>query len=112
MAESNELAVKRTQMANQRTYLAYMRTGFAIAGSSEVGDFCSFGGQVGVGPHLSIGEKSIVAAKSGVTKSLKGNMAYSGIPAREIKKHNRNMALINQIDLMRKKIDQINKVIK
>ena len=31
MAESNELAVKRTQMANQRTYLAYMRTGFAIA---------------------------------------------------------------------------------
>ena len=32
MAESNELAVKRTQMANQRTYLAYMRTGFAIAG--------------------------------------------------------------------------------
>lgn len=90
----------------------FLTAGFAIAGSSEVGDFCSFGGQVGVGPHLTIGEKSIVAAKSGVTKSLKGNNAYSGIPAREIKKHNRKMALINQIDLMRKKIDQINKVIK
>ncbi len=32
MADTNELAVKRTQLANQRTYLAYMRTGFAIAG--------------------------------------------------------------------------------
>ena len=48
----------------------FLTAGFAIAGSSEVGDFCSFGGQVGVGPHLTIGEKSIVAAKSGVTKSL------------------------------------------
>ena len=28
---SNDLAIKRTRMANQRTYLAYMRTGFGIA---------------------------------------------------------------------------------
>ena len=28
---SNDLAIKRTKMANQRTYLAYMRTGFGIA---------------------------------------------------------------------------------
>ena len=28
---SNTLAVQRTKMANQRTYLAYMRTGFGIA---------------------------------------------------------------------------------
>ena len=27
----NELAIKRTRLANQRTYLAYMRTGFMIA---------------------------------------------------------------------------------
>ena len=27
----NELAIKRTKLANQRTYLAYMRTGFSIA---------------------------------------------------------------------------------
>jgi len=29
---NNELAIQRTKFANQRTYLAYMRTGFAIAG--------------------------------------------------------------------------------
>ncbi len=28
---TNYLAIKRTKLANQRTYLAYMRTGFAIA---------------------------------------------------------------------------------
>jgi uncharacterized membrane protein YidH (DUF202 family) len=28
---SNELAILRTKYANQRTYLAYMRTGFGIA---------------------------------------------------------------------------------
>mgnify|MGYP001316587734 CR=1 FL=1 len=28
---SNLLAIKSTKLANQRTYLAYMRTGFAIA---------------------------------------------------------------------------------
>lgn len=28
---SNELAIKRTKLANERTYLAYMRTGFGIA---------------------------------------------------------------------------------
>ncbi len=28
---SNELAIERTKLANQRTYLAYMRTGFGIA---------------------------------------------------------------------------------
>ena len=29
---SNDLAIQRTKFANQRTYLAYMRTGFGIAG--------------------------------------------------------------------------------
>ena len=32
MVSSNLLALKRTKFANQRTYLAYMRTGFSIAG--------------------------------------------------------------------------------
>jgi len=31
MLSSNSLAIQRTKFSNQRTYLAYMRTGFAIA---------------------------------------------------------------------------------
>tara|TARA_Y100000389_G_C17442242_1_gene509331 strand:- start:432 stop:746 length:315 start_codon:yes stop_codon:yes gene_type:complete len=43
---SNDLAIKRTKMANQRTYLAYMRTGFGIAslaGAFKKWWICAFG---------------------------------------------------------------------
>ena len=79
--------------------------GFAIAGSSCIGDFCTFGGQVGIAPHLQIGDGAIVAGKSGVTKSLKGNRVYSGIPAREIKDYNKRMALVNQVEKLRRQLD-------
>jgi len=87
-----------------------LTAGFAIAGSSEVGDFCTFAGQVGVAPHLKIGDRSTVAAKSGVTKSLKGDKVYAGFPAREIKEHNRRLALINEIEKLRDKLIKINRV--
>ena len=35
-ASSNELALERTKLANQRTYLAYVRTGFVIAGIAGI----------------------------------------------------------------------------
>ena len=84
-----------------------LTAGFAIAGSSEVGDYCTFAGQVGVAPHLKIGNRSIVAAKSGVTKSLKGNKIYAGYPAREIKDHNRRLALINEVEKLRDRFDEL-----
>lgn len=37
---SNQLAIQTTKLANQRTYLAYMRTGFTIA--SIAGTFKKF----------------------------------------------------------------------
>ena len=82
-----------------------MTAGFAIAGSSEIGNYCTFAGQVGVAPHLKVGDRSIVASKSGITKSLKGGKVYAGFPAREIKDHNKQQALINQIGRLRKKLD-------
>lgn len=36
MLTTNELAVQRTKLSNQRTYLAYMRTGFAISAIAGV----------------------------------------------------------------------------
>ena len=78
---------------------------FAVAGSSEIGDYCTFAGQVGIAPHVKIGNKSTVAAKSGVTKSLKGGKVYAGMPAREIRKHNKTMASINRVEKLYKKVD-------
>ena len=84
-----------------------LTAGFAIAGSSEIGNYCTFAGQVGVAPHLKVGDRSIVASKSGITKSLKGGKVYAGFPAREIKDHNKQQALINQIGRLRKKLDML-----
>ena len=81
-------------------------------GSTEIGNFCTFAGQVGVAPHLKIGNNSIVASKAGVTKSLKGERIYAGFPARDIKDHNRRQALINEIDKLKRKVFQMSKEIK
>ena len=74
----------------------------AVAGSAEIGDFCTFAGQVGIAPHVKVGNKSTVAAKSGVTKSLEGKV-YAGMPARDIRKHNKSMASINLVEKLYKK---------
>ena len=65
---------------------------------------------MGVAPHLNIGDHSIVAAKSGITKSLKGGKIYAGFPAREIKEHNKREALINEIGKLRQNLDQLIKL--
>ena len=82
-----------------------MASQVGIAGGAQIGNGVIFAGQVGVAPHLKVGDRSIVASKSGVTKSLKGGKVYAGFPAREIKDHNKQKALINQIGRLRKKLD-------
>jgi UDP-3-O-[3-hydroxymyristoyl] glucosamine N-acyltransferase len=41
------------------------------------------GGQAGVGGHIVIGDRAIVGAQAGVTKSVAPNTVVSGYPARE-----------------------------
>ena len=84
-----------------------LTAGFAVAGSAEIGDYCTFAGQAGIAPHVKIGDNSIIAAKSGVTKSLKGNEVYAGMPAREIKTHNKKMAYINKIERLYERVDRL-----
>ncbi len=46
MVKIEDLSIQRTSLANQRTYLAYMRTGFAIAGIAGIYKklwICAFG---------------------------------------------------------------------
>jgi UDP-3-O-[3-hydroxymyristoyl] glucosamine N-acyltransferase len=43
------------------------------------------GGQSATAGHLSIGDRAMLAARSGVTKSLEGGKVYGGFPAVDIK---------------------------
>ncbi|MBT3502545.1 MAG: UDP-3-O-(3-hydroxymyristoyl)glucosamine N-acyltransferase [Candidatus Marinimicrobia bacterium] len=84
-----------------------MAAGFAVAGTSEIGAYCTFAGKVAVGPHVIIGPNSVFAAKSGVTKSIKGGKIYAGYPVREIKDHNKREALLSEVSRIRKKLDHL-----
>ncbi|HOP32851.1 MAG TPA: UDP-3-O-(3-hydroxymyristoyl)glucosamine N-acyltransferase [Candidatus Hydrothermia bacterium] len=64
-----------------------------IAGSTKVGSWVMMGGQVGIGDHLEISDKTIILAKSAVTKSLLRPGIYGGYFARERLKMLKIMAL-------------------
>ena len=78
-----------------------------IAGSAKIKDNCSFGGQSGVVPHVEIGPESIIASKSGVTKSLSGGEMYGGFPARPIREQNKRDAVYSEVLRIKKKLDQL-----
>ena len=78
-----------------------------IAGSAKIKDNCSFGGQAGVVPHVEIGPESIIASKSGVTKSLSGGEMYAGFPARPIKEQNKRDAVYGEVLKIKKMLNQL-----
>jgi UDP-3-O-[3-hydroxymyristoyl] glucosamine N-acyltransferase len=55
-----------------------------IAGSTEIGEYCVFGGQVGVAGHLKITNGVHVAGKSGIIKDVNEPGIIGGIPAMPI----------------------------
>ena len=78
-----------------------------IAGSVEIGDYCVFAGHSAVAPHLKLGSRSILAAKTGVTKSLAGGKIYAGMPAREIREKNRRDAIFAEVNLLKKQFKKL-----
>ena len=84
----------------------------AVAGSSVIEDFVSFGGRASVSGHITVGTRSRLAAKSGVTKSLPGNETYAGMPARKISEKNKIDASLNLLPEFFAKIKELNKKIK
>lgn len=68
-----------------------------ISGSTTTGKHVVLGGQVGVVGHVHLDDLVMVAAQSGVSKSLPEGK-YSGTPAIPIEEHNRNYVLLRNID--------------
>ena len=80
-----------------------------IAGSVDVGEFCIFAGHVGVAPHVTIGARSVLAAKTGVSKSLKGDKVYAGMPAREIREQHKREAVYLEVVRIQKRLKKLEK---
>lgn len=69
----------------------------AIAGSSQIGKACLFGGKVGVADHVEIGDNAIIMGGANVTKSLSGGQAYAGTPAIPAKEHWKQQAQLRML---------------
>lgn len=78
-----------------------------IAGCVVVEDEVTIWGQVGITSGITIGEKAIILAQSGISKNLKGHTTYFGSPADDIKKKYREIAYINRIPEIIKKLDNL-----
>ncbi|MCZ2355438.1 MAG: UDP-3-O-(3-hydroxymyristoyl)glucosamine N-acyltransferase [Bacteroidia bacterium] len=76
-----------------------------IAGVSNIGDDVTLWGQVGIPSNIYIGNGAVVMAKSGVLASLEGGKTYLGVPAKEFKKSWREIACIEKLPELIKKID-------
>ena len=68
-----------------------------IAGASILEDEVTLWGQVGVSSGLTIKKGAIILAKSGVSKSLEGNISYFGAPAEPIRVKYREIAALKQL---------------
>jgi len=56
-----------------------------LSGSTIVGQGVVIGGQCGTAGHLKIGDRAMLAARTGVTKDLEGGKVYGGFPATDVK---------------------------
>jgi UDP-3-O-[3-hydroxymyristoyl] glucosamine N-acyltransferase len=90
-----------------------------IAGSTETGHHVMVGGQSAIDGHLNISSGTMIAAKSGVTKSIKKPGKYGGIPALPINEYNRNSVYqrniednIKEIKALKSRIESLERDIK
>ena len=78
--------------------------GVFIGGSTKIKDFVTIAGKSDIGPHITLGEKSVIAARSCVLKSLPGSELYAGNPARPIKEKQKRDAIYTRFELLEKKL--------
>ncbi len=82
-----------------------------IGGSSEIGDYVMLGGQAGIADHVFIESGTIIAARAGIMGRVSRGI-YSGTPAIAHKDWLRAVAIFNKLPELKKKVDELEKIIK
>ncbi len=68
-----------------------------ISGSCQLGDNVKMGGKAALADHVNMGASSILAAGSASMRDIPAGEMWSGVPARPIKRHMREMASLRQL---------------
>ena len=83
-----------------------------ISGSSQIGANVIIGGQVGVADHVRIADGVMIAAKSGVTGSIKTKMVVAGIPHVEIARWRKNWVIFRNLDQFKERLNVLEQIIR
>ena len=83
-----------------------------ISGSTEIGAQVVMGGQVGIADHVKIADGVMIAAKSGVSGSIKTKMIVAGIPHQEISVWRKSVVLLRNLGAWKEKLQKIENNIK
>ncbi|MEJ6951255.1 UDP-3-O-(3-hydroxymyristoyl)glucosamine N-acyltransferase [Natronospora cellulosivora (SeqCode)] len=83
-----------------------------IAGSSELGDRVILAGKTGVVDHIKIADNATIASNSTVTKDIPSSVFYSGNPAHDHKSELREQAARRRLPELLKTVKKLEKKIK
>ena len=81
-----------------------------ISGSCNIGNNVIIGGQVGIADHVDIPDNTTIASKSGVIGTITKSGVYAGFPAIDHMQWLRNMAIIKDINKVKKIFDKYKEV--
>ncbi len=80
-----------------------------IAGSTSLGDGVVLAGQAGVAGHIQLGDRVQVAAKSAALASVEPGKVVAGIPAVELRRWRRQVALLSRLEEMSRRLRALEK---
>jgi len=91
---------------------SYLAAHNVIAGSTTVGKNCMFSGQVGLVGHLTIADNTIIAAQSGISKSITHpGTGVMGSPAMEVTKYRKNYIHFRNLTELVTRLDTLEKLV-
>jgi UDP-3-O-[3-hydroxymyristoyl] glucosamine N-acyltransferase len=100
----NQVHIGHDSIIGERCLIAAQ---VCIAGCVLIEDFVTIWGQAAITSGVTIGEKAIISAQSGVSKSLPGHKSYFGSPADEFRKKYKELASIRLIPDIIDKLDKL-----
>lgn len=101
----NQIQIAHNAEIGANTVIA-AQTG--VSGSTKIGNNVMIGGQVGFAGHIQVADGVKIAAKSGVTKTVKTvNMTLTGNPAAEQKHHLRSQVFVKNLPELEKRVQEL-----
>lgn len=82
-----------------------------MAGSSHVGEWCQFGGQVGLSGHIKVGDRVSLGGQTGLLSNVKSGSTLLGSPGMPVRDMLRASVILPKLPDMSHRIEQLEKEI-